>query len=143
MNDHELLAQFENCTLPFKRWTHTAHVKVAYLYLRDHPFDVALKKIREGIQAYNAANNVPDGELEGYNETTTQAFLRLVDATMTAYGEVLPTPDADTFCETHSQLLSKHVLRLFYSPERRTHPDAKARFVEPDLAPLPRIVDAT
>lgn len=142
MDDRELLRQFESCTFPFEQWNHRTHVKVAFLYLRDHPFDVALEKVREGIKAYNAANQVPDGELEGYNETTTHAFLRLVHATMTAYGELLPTPNADAFCRTHPQLLSKHVLRLFYSPERRRHPDAKTQFVQPDLAPLPKVAES-
>lgn len=137
--DGELLRQFEACALPFAQWTHRAHVKVAFLYLREHAFDEALRRLRSAIQRFNAANNVPDGPLEGYNETTTHAFLRLIDAVMRAYGEAIPTPTADAFCDAHPQLLSKHVLRLFYSPERRTHPEARTRFVEPDLAPLPRV----
>ena len=36
--------------------------------------------------------------------------------------------------------MTRHALRLFYSPERRTDPRAKSQFVEPDLAPLPRVV---
>lgn len=143
MNDQELLRQFECGTYPFEQWDHRTHVKIAFLYLRDNPFDVALARVREGIKAYNAANNVPEGDLGGYNETTTHAFMQLVHVTMKAYGKLFPTPDADSFCETHPQLLSKHVLRLFYSPERRSDPVAKTRFVEPDLAPLPAIQDAT
>ena len=138
MDDRELLAQFESLTLPFAQWTHRAHVKVAYLYLREQGnFEAALAKLRRGIQAYNAANNVPDTPTSGYNETTTHAFLRLIDATMRAYGDVIPTPTADVFCDAHPQLQHRHALRLFYSPERRMHPEAKTRFVEPDLAPLP------
>ena len=129
----------KDCTLPFKQWTHRTHVKVAFLYLREHGFDEALPRVRKAIQQYNAANNVSEGPFAGYNETTTHAFLRLVATTMKAYGDAMPTDTADAFCDTHPQLLSKHVLRLFYSPERRTHPDAKTRFVEPDLAPLPRV----
>jgi len=135
--DRQLLRQFENCTLPIALWNHTTHVKVAFLYLRDHSFDVALVKMCSGIKAYNAANQIPEGPLEGYNETTTHAFLRLIRATMSAYECLYPTRDADSFCRTHPQLLSKHLLRLFYSPERRSHPDAKTHFVEPDLSPLP------
>jgi hypothetical protein len=140
VDDRELLAQFESLTLPFAHWTHRAHVKVAYLYLRQQrDFEAALARLRRGIQAYNAANHVPESPASGYNETTTHAFLRLIDATIGAYGEVFPTPDADTFCDAHPQLLTRHALRLFYSPERRMHPDAKTKFVEPDLAPLPRV----
>jgi hypothetical protein len=112
-------------------------VRVAYCYLRQHPFEEALERVRAGIQKFNAANKVPESATSGYNETTTVAFVRLVDATMRAYGGVMPTGDSQAFCETHPQLLQKHVLRLFYSPQRRMHPDAKARFVEPDLTALP------
>lgn len=59
--------------------------------------------MRTGVRAINAANDVPEGSWEGYNETTTHAFLP-----------------------------------LFYSPARRRHPQAKTRFIEPDLTPLPR-----
>jgi len=139
MDDREFLAQFENRTLPFAQWTHRAHVKVAFLCLRELGFDAAMERIRGNIKAYNAVNNVPETETSGYNETTTHAFLRLVDATMRAYGSAIPTPDADAFCDAHPQLLHRHALRLFYSPQRRMHPDAKTRFVEPDLAPLPSV----
>jgi hypothetical protein len=139
VDDREFLRQFEACTLPLPEWTHRAHVKVAFLYLRDHPLEVAIGKLRTGIRAYNAAHDVPEGPLEGYNETTTVAFARLVAATMAAYGNVLPAADAESFCDLHPQLLSKHVLRMFYSPQQRSRPEAKHQFVEPDLAPLPRI----
>jgi hypothetical protein len=35
--------------------------------------------------------------------------------------------------------MTRHALRLFYSPARRADPRAKTEFVEPDLARLPRI----
>ena len=79
MDDPELLRQFESCSLPFEQWTHRTHVKVAYLYLRRRPFAEALASMRGGVQAYNAANNVPEGPREGYNETTTHAFMVLID----------------------------------------------------------------
>jgi hypothetical protein len=39
MTDRQFLRAFEMRTLPFNQWTHRAHVKVAFLYLRDFPFD--------------------------------------------------------------------------------------------------------
>src|SRR5688500_894511 len=137
MTDDALLQLFEDLSLPFAQWTHRAHVKVAYLYLRSHPFDEALVRIRRAIKAYNAANHVPDGPTSGYNETTTHAFLQLVAATMSAYDSVLTTDGADAVCDAHPQLMTRHVLPLYYSPERRMHPLAKTQVVEPDLAPLP------
>ncbi len=139
MTDGELVAAWEALTLPFDQWTHRSHVKVALTYLRRHPFRDALVKMRSGIKAYNARNEVPDSRTQGYNETTTRAFMYLIMATTNAYGLTHPTPDGDSFCDTHPQLMSRHVLRLFYSPQRRMHPLAKSQFVEPDLAPLPRL----
>jgi hypothetical protein len=78
----------------------------------------------------------------GYNETTTHAFMHLILATTRAYGGTHPAPDADAFCDSHPQLMTRHALRLFYSPGRRMHPLAKSRFMEPDLAPLPQILPA-
>lgn len=137
MTDEEFLSRFEDCSLPYEQWNHRAHVKAAFLYLRRHSFDRALENMRAGIQRYNAAHHVPESPTSGYNETTTVAFIHLVAAVMSAYGEMFPTPTADAFCDTHPQLLSKHLLRLYYSPQRRGHPDAKTEFIEPDLAPLP------
>lgn len=138
MDDRIFLQQFENCTLRFHNWTHRAHVKVAYLYLRRFSLDEAIARMRTGIQRYNTANDVPDGPATGYNETTTQAFMRIIHAVMSEYESVFPTETADEFCDTHPQLLRKHILRLSYSPDQRTHPDAGTKFVEPDLAPLPQ-----
>jgi hypothetical protein len=139
MDDAELLRAFENRTLPFDQWTHRAHVKVSYLYLNAHPFEDALARIRAGIQAYNAHNNVPESATSGYNETTTVAFAHLIAATMRAYRETHPVKSADEFCDMHPQLMTKHALRFFYSPQQRMHPLAKRQFIQPDLAPLPKI----
>jgi hypothetical protein len=65
MPDAEFLARFEARTLPFAQWTHRAHVKVAFLYLRALPFGAALERTRAGIRAYNAANRVPEGPTSG------------------------------------------------------------------------------
>lgn len=139
MNDDALLRQFEDRTLPFSQWTHRSHLKVAYLYLRKYPFDEALTRLRRGIKAYNALNNVPESATSGYNETTTRALLHLIAATMQHYDATHPTTTADSFCDMHPQLGSKHVLRFFYTPQRRMEPHAKHAFVEPDLAPLPKL----
>jgi hypothetical protein len=139
MDDAELLRQFESRTLPFDQWTHRSHVKLACLYLRRHPFPEALRRVREGIQAYNAVRGVPEGPGSGYNETTTHALLQIIAAVLSAYESTFPTSSADEFCDTHPQLMTKHVLRLFYSPQRRMLPESKTSFVEPDLAALPRL----
>lgn len=140
LGDAEFLRLFETCELPFQQWTHRSHVKIAYLYLSQFRFPEALARLGPAIQRYNAANGVPESETSGYNQTTTHATLHLIAAVMRAYEKTHPVHSADEFCDVHPELMSKHVLRFFYSPQRRMDPEAKKRFVEPDLAKLPRIL---
>ncbi|HLX94796.1 MAG TPA: hypothetical protein VKU37_03550 [Verrucomicrobiae bacterium] len=134
MDDETFLRQFESTAWPKAEWHHRQHIKVAYLYVRRYSLETAAIKIRENIKAYNAAHNVEDTLLNGYHDTMTQAWLRLVHFTLCEYG---PAENADAFFEQHPQLSQKQALRFFYSKERFTSPEAKAAFVPPDLAPLP------
>ncbi len=139
MDDDTFLAQFEACTLSVEQCTHRAHVKVAWLYLRAHPLEDAIDRIRTGIKAYNTANDVADGPGMGYNETVTHAFMHIVHATMQAYGELFPVKTADEFCDIHPHLLQRSLIRIFYSPDGRPDLAAeKTRFIEPDMCDRPR-----
>ena len=135
MTDDAFLEKFEACAWPLDQWHHREHIKVAYLYLRRYPFETALTRIREKIQAHNAAQGVPEGPTLGYHETMTQAWLRLVYVTLCEYG---PAASADEFFDQHPQLSQTKVLRLFYSRDLFVSPRAKTEFVPPDLAPLPK-----
>jgi len=135
IDDEAFLRQFEGGTWPLDKWHHREHIKVAYLYLLRYPLEIAISKIRAGIRAYNTAHGVPDLPTRGYHETMTQAWMRLVHCTLCEYG---PAESADAFYQRSPQLSETKVLRLFYSAELFMSPRAKAEFVEPDLAPLPR-----
>src|SRR5215510_12457607 len=130
MNDNEFLAAFEARTL--EEFHHRDHIKVAYLYLRQHPLDVAMAKVRTGLQALAVAWSAPVDDLEkGYHETMTQAWVRLVHLTLSDGGAA---ESADAFCDQQPQLLQKTRLQLFYSQERLMTWEAKREYVEPDLA---------
>ena len=132
MTDDEFLAAFETCTI--SEFHHRDHVKVAYLYLRRHPLDDAIAKVRTGLQGLAAAWGAPVDDLErGYHETITQAWVRLVHLALRDDGEA---PSADAFCDGHPKLMEKTYLHLFYSRDRLTSWEAKRGFLEPDLAPF-------
>lgn len=135
--DRELVDSFEGLTLPLAQWNQRTHVSIAYVYLREHGFDGALDLMRCGVKAFNEHYSIAESPTSGYNETTTVAFLRIIDSLDRAYDPTFPTQSSTEFCDTHPQLMSKHVLRFFYSPGRRMDPDAKAKFVEPDITQLP------
>lgn len=133
MTDDAFLAAFERCELTRADWTHAAHVRVGWLYLATSPsFDSALCKVRQAIQRFNlAVLRKP----EGYHETITCAFLRLIAARRLE----LSTTDFALFRENHPNLFSSQALAKHYSKELLESPDARRQFVPPDRAPLPEI----
>lgn len=133
-DDSAFIEAFETRTLPFSEWCHAAHIRMAWIYLTRHGFDGALARARDGIQAFNKANNVVDAPLSGYHETITHAWLRVVNATIRGQD---PCSTSLEFLEAHPHLRVRTLLRVFYSKERILSPEAKSRFVPADLTPLP------
>ena len=131
MTDAEFLAAFENCTLTKADWTHAAHVRMAWLYLSTgEPFEEVFARVRDGIQRLN--RTVLD-KPEGYHETITYAFLRLILARMKSNRAATFT----SFCEKHPELLSPGVLLAYYSKNLLDSTSARKQTIPPDLAPLP------
>jgi len=135
MDDTELLRRFEAQDLAPPTWNHAAHLRMAWIYLERLPVGDALDRLRSGIQRLNAVNAVPEALLMGYHETVTEAWLRIVDCTRRVQGA---GANSREFLEAQSHLCQRTLLRLYYSRERMCSAEAKARFVDPDLAPLPR-----
>jgi hypothetical protein len=102
--------------------------------LRKYSLEEASRRIADGIRAYNAAHQIIDSPTTGYHETMTQAWIRLVDFVIRQYG---PAESADNFFDAHPELWQSKTLRLFYSRDLFMSAEAKRRFVEPDLTPLP------
>jgi transketolase len=135
LEDTDFIAQFEATTWPYALWRHRQHIKVAYIYLRRYPLEVAQQRVRERIKAYNASKNLPDGLTTGYHDTMTQAWMHLVYFTLCEYG---PAENADAFFDQHPQFWGKKALRFFYTKERFVTMEAKTAFVPPDLTPFPK-----
>lgn len=136
LTDAELLHAFETATLPLAAWNHRGHIRIAWIYLDRHGFDVMVPKMRDGLQAFITAHAVPTGPTMGYHETLTVAWAQVIEATRQHYG---PEADSRAFCDAHPQLMVKSLLRVFYSRAHLLTPEAKARFVAPDLAALPQL----
>lgn len=133
LSDQAFLREFESAAIPASRWMHRDHVRVAYLYLCELPFEDALLRLRAGITALNAANGVASTATSGYHETLTHAWARLVGGAV----ERPPCwPDFESFARANAALLDKQRLRDHYSKDRLLSPEARAAFVEPDLMPL-------
>jgi hypothetical protein len=129
MTDDEFLAAFDSAAIPRPDWTHEAHVRMAWLYLGRLPFAEALHQIRAGIQKLNATIGSPDG----YHETITVAFVRVI-ASRLVEGEGYAA-----FRERNPELFDRKLGALLhhYTKERLYSAGARLAFIDPDVRPLP------
>ena len=134
LDDSTLWLQFNAATLAKENWTHAAHLRTAWLFLRRHAVDEAHLLMRVGIIKLNASHGLVETSSRGYHETMTRIWLALVSA---AQRQSPTVDDSRDFLATHEQLLSKDAPLRHYSRERLFSVAARARFVAPDLAPLP------
>ena len=126
MTDAEFLHRFEHHALD--SFSHRDHVRVAYAYARRGGVDAAVAGARR-IRALAAAA----GDAGKYHETLTVAWARVI----AHLAERHPAPSFSAFLDAHPQLENRGLLFAHYSRERLFGADARARFVEPDLRPLP------
>jgi hypothetical protein len=131
LGDAALLRMFMECALTHAQWDHTAHLRVAWLHIRDHGRDASIDLLRTRINALNAAHNVPDLPTRGYHESITVAWAHVIAS------RLADDVDSRSFLLRNADLQDKRYLARFYTPDRLMSPEAKAGFVEPDLAPLP------
>lgn len=127
MDDKEFVTRFEDCTLPGSDFHHRDHVRLAWLYLREHPPLQALTRFSEGLKRYAAANG--HGGL--YHETITWAYLLLIRerAARGGTGETF-----EEFAARNPDLLSwrPSILQSYYREETLASDLARRVFVMPD-----------
>ena len=130
----ELVRRFEDATWPHADWHHRQHLTVALWYLRNHPFDEAMRLVREGIRNYNERNCIPTTKDGGYHDSLTIFLVHRIRQVADAAG---PLP----FDELVQQVVAKlgdrkGAVGEYYSRERILSWEARCGWVEPDLKPL-------
>jgi hypothetical protein len=122
-------------SLPKPEWTHAAHFAAA-LWLISCRGDLdASREMPRFIRAYNEATGVANTDTDGYHETITQASLRA------ARSFLLQDPGR-SLCATCNALLASPLgksdwLLAYWTKARLFSVEARRRWVEPDLKPLP------
>ena len=131
MTADEFLAAFEAAVIPRSEWTHAAHVHMAWLYLMRFSPAEAMERVRCGIQKLNAVIGVAGG----YHETITVAFVRVISA------RLLHAEPYASFRDRNPDLFDRSLSAILrhYTRERLFSGEARAAFVEPDLASLPTL----
>ena len=125
-SDDELVAQFEDTTLP--DLPHEDHVRLVWLYTRAGGADHAIEWIRDGLIAYTAAR----GSAAWFHATRTWAWGVLITRASVAS----PADSFDAFLAAHPEFLRRDLLGDYYSEELLTSDAARASALEPDLRSL-------
>jgi hypothetical protein len=129
MTDEAFARAFEEGSVTPAQFDHVAHVRVAWVYLREAgSMDAALCRMRDAIRRFAAAAGVP----QKYHETITVLWMRLLAEARDAgaSGEL-----ADVLRD-HPALSDKDLPLQYYSRERLFSDEARAAWVDPDLRPL-------
>ncbi|MCS5699524.1 class I SAM-dependent methyltransferase [Cyanobium sp. FGCU-52] len=122
--------------LPRERWTHQAHLAVGLWHLRRHGESQALELLRTRIRAHNVSAGIVNDVDHGYHETLTCFWLRLLAVHEAAHPQA--TLAGSLALLLRSPLASADAPLRHYKPERLFSRQARAGWLEPDRAPLPR-----
>ena len=95
----------------------------------------ALTRVRDGIRRLNVSIGGANTESSGYHETVTAAYITLLAEFLEACPPGLPLAECLARLWT-TPLAERDMLFTFYSREHLCSTGARARWVNPDLAPL-------
>jgi hypothetical protein len=137
----DLARDFLACTLPKAAWTHEAHLRVGAWHVDRYGATAALPRLRASIRSLNDSHGTANTPTGGYHETITAAYVRLI-AEFLAEGAAALPPEAEQALDAKvgrllaSPLADRAFLLRFWTKERLMSPEARATWLEPDLAPL-------
>jgi hypothetical protein len=131
-DDQAFRTQFEAGKFPPGEFNHRAHVRLAYVYLADHDTEAAHRLMQQALLNFLCHNGV---DVSKYHETMTRAWIMAVRHFM----ESAPACESsDAFVESNPRMLDSRIMMTHYSAELLLSEEARARFVEPNLSPIPR-----
>lgn len=110
---------------------HRAHVRLAYVYLCGQPVTAAGESMKCALLAF--LDHLGVGAAK-YHETITRAWVMAVYHFMS---RCAPCASADEFIERNPELLDSRIMLTHYSAEVLFSDEARARFVDPDIQPIP------
>jgi hypothetical protein len=127
MTDQELIARFEDGTLPNQCFHHREHVRTAFLYLTKYPALEALRIFSQNLRRFAQAHGKP----QLYHETITWAYILLIQERRARAGKKQSWAE---FARNNPDLLTwkDGILTRLYRPETLMSELARDVFVFPD-----------
>ena len=129
--DRAFKAAFEACAVQPAAFNHKAHLRLAYLYLVEYGLSEAHERMRQALQAFLAHHGAP---ADKYHETLTRSWILAVSHFMSG----APSSSFEEFAANSQALLDSKAMLTHYTAERLFSREARASYVEPDLAAIPK-----
>ena len=131
-----LVRDFERGQAPDGGFSHQAHLAVALAYIDRYGTEGATEHVRDGLLHFlELALGDPVAARVKYRETVTVFWVRLLAAELAATDPSLPLH------RRIAPLLERYrdasTIRSYYSTALLDSDEARERFLEPDLKPLP------
>ena len=130
----DLIARFQNATLPASEWTHQAHLVTGLWHVTMFNEVDALNHVRAGIRRLNTAHGTPNTDTRGYHETITRSYLVLLAGFARDHADVRGAALAQALL--NSPLAQREALLKYYSKDLLMSVTARRGWVEPDLQSL-------
>lgn len=132
--DHALLAQLADHSLPGADFNHAAHLRVGWACLQRDGIQRGSQTFAQLLQGYASALGAP----EKYHATLTGLWLTLLAEAI----QQQPALDWTALLHRHPawQGAAHALFDYHYSPVCREQAAARARFLPPDRAPLPAVM---
>ncbi len=132
LEDRQFVLDFEAGRITPEHFDHRAHVRLAYAYLVEHEREAAAVRMRAGLLGFLRHHGIDAAK---YHETLTSAWIMAVRHFME---QGPPASSADAFIAANGALLDSRIMLTHYSAEVLFSPEARARFVEPDMDAIPK-----
>jgi hypothetical protein len=130
--DQHFRREFEACRFPPAEFSHRAHIRLAYVYLAEYDTDTAHQLMQRALLNFLQYHSL---DVSKYHETITRAWIMAVRHFM----EISPSSESSkTFVENNSKILDSRIMMTHYSAEVLFSDEARAKFVEPNLSPIPK-----
>ena len=133
LTDADLLlrSQFESQSLENAAFRHREHVRLTWIYLNGEPRAAVEARLCSALLALATSHGVA----QRFHHTLTVAWVRIIESARRSH----PDTPFDALVEACPWLLDKDAPLAYYSRDVLFSDDARARWLEPNLKPLPAV----
>jgi hypothetical protein len=129
--DQAFLRAFESLAVAPEEFDHSAHVRLAYVYLCEHSIDAAADKMKQPLLAFLSHLDVDESK---YHETVTRAWTMAASYFM---NQSKDCNSAAVLISGNPQLLDTKIMLTHYSAQILFSSEARQSFVAPDIPSIP------